>query len=49
MKVVVLKEWAAIPQDWVNELVLQQDGWVHVLMTRHGWSTVLLINLEVLL
>ncbi len=35
----VLEEWAAIPQEWINELVLKQERWVQVLMDRHGWST----------
>jgi transposase len=39
MEAAVLEEWAAIPQDWINELVLKQEHWVHVLMDRHGWST----------
>ena len=39
MEEMVLEEWARIPQDWINELVLKQEYWVHVLMERHGWST----------
>jgi hypothetical protein len=25
MEAVVLEEWAAIPQDWINKLVLKQE------------------------
>jgi transposase len=39
MEAIVLEEWDRIPQDWINELVLKQEGWVHCLMQRHGWST----------
>ena len=39
MEEIVLEEWARIPQDWINELVLKQEHWVQVLMERHGWST----------
>jgi transposase len=39
MEAMVLEEWDRIPQDWINELVLKQEHWVHVLMQRHGWST----------
>lgn len=39
MEEMVLEEWARIPQDWINELVLKQEYWVQVLMERHGWST----------
>jgi transposase len=39
MEEMVLEEWARIPQDWINELVLKQEHWVQVLMERHGWST----------
>ena len=39
MEAAVLEEWAAIPQEWINKLVLKQEHWVHVLMDRHGWST----------
>jgi hypothetical protein len=35
----MLEEWAAIPQDWINKLVLKQEHWVHVLIDRHRWST----------
>jgi hypothetical protein len=39
MRQAVLEEWAAIPQEWINELILKQEHWVTVLMQRHGWST----------
>ena len=39
MEAAILEEWEAIPQKWVNELILKQEHWVHVLMERHGWST----------
>jgi len=39
MEVMVLEEWECIPQDWINQLVLKQEYWVHVLMERYGWST----------
>jgi len=39
MEAAVTEEWEAIPQEWINELVLKQEHWVHVLMERHGWST----------
>ena len=36
MEAMVQEEWARIPQDWINELVLKQEYWVRVLMERHG-------------
>lgn len=39
MQAAVTKLWEEIPQDWINELVLGQKHWVHVLMERRGWST----------
>jgi transposase len=39
MEQIVTEEWERIPQDWINELILKQEHWVHVLMERHGWST----------
>jgi hypothetical protein len=39
MEAMVLEEWARIPQEWINSLVLEQEHWVHVLIERHGWST----------
>jgi transposase len=39
MEIMVLEEWDRIPQDWINELILEQEHWVTVLMERHGWST----------
>jgi transposase len=39
MQAAVTEEWEAIPQEWINELILKQEHWVHVLMERHGWST----------
>jgi hypothetical protein len=39
MEAMILEEWERIPQDWINELVLKQEHWVHVLMERRGWST----------
>ena len=39
MKQAVLEEWEAIPQEWINNLIAQQEHWVTVLMQRHGWST----------
>ena len=39
MEEMVREEWARIPQDWINELILKQEGWVNCLMQRHGWST----------
>jgi hypothetical protein len=39
MEAMVLEEWERIPQDWINELVLKQEHWRHVLMERHGWLT----------
>jgi len=38
MEAMVLEEWNRIPQDWINELVLKQEGWVQQLMERHEWS-----------
>src|SRR6266487_3590379 len=35
MQAAVTEEWEAIPQDWINELILKQEHWVHVLMERH--------------
>jgi hypothetical protein len=35
----VREEWDAIPQEWINKLILRQEHWVQVLMQRHGWST----------
>jgi Transposase/DDE superfamily endonuclease len=39
MRQAVREEWDAIPQDWINQLILKQEHWVTVLMKRHGWST----------
>jgi hypothetical protein len=36
MEAMVLEEWDRIPQDWINELILKQEHWVHILMERHG-------------
>jgi hypothetical protein len=35
----VLEEWEALPQEWINKLILKQEHWVTVLMQRYGWST----------
>ena len=34
----ILEEWAAIDQEWINRLILQQEHWVNVLVERCGWS-----------
>jgi transposase len=39
MRQAVLEEWDAIPQEWINKLILKQEHWVTVLMQRRGWST----------
>lgn len=39
MQAIVLEEWDRIPQQWINDLILKQEHWGHVLMDRHGWST----------
>lgn len=39
MKIAVREEWDAIPQEWINMLILKQEHWVQVLAQRHGWST----------
>jgi transposase len=39
MRQAVLDQWEAIPQEWINKLILKQEHWVTVLMQRHGWST----------
>jgi len=39
MRQAVLEEWEAIPQEWINTLILKQDHWVTVVMQRHGWAT----------
>jgi transposase len=39
MQAAVTEEWEAIPQDWINTLILKQEHWVNVLVERHGWST----------
>ena len=39
MQEMVLEEWARIPQEWINKLILEQEYWVEVLMQRHGWLT----------
>jgi transposase len=39
MRQAVREEWDAIPQDWINQLILEQEHWVTVLIKRHGWST----------
>jgi hypothetical protein len=39
METMVQEEWDRIPQEWINELILKQEHWVHVLMERHGWAT----------
>jgi hypothetical protein len=32
----VAEEWEAVPQDWINKLILKQQHWVNVLVQRHG-------------
>lgn len=39
MEAAVTELWEAIPQEWINELILKQEHWVSVLLDRHGWST----------
>jgi hypothetical protein len=39
MRQAVLEEWEAIPQEWINKLILKQEHWVIVLLQRHSWST----------
>ncbi len=39
MEAAIREEWAAIPQKWINELILKQQHNVEVLLERHGWST----------
>jgi hypothetical protein len=39
MEQAVTEEWEAIPQEWINQLVLKHEHWVHVLAERRGWST----------
>jgi transposase len=39
MRQAVTEEWDAIPQEWINKLVLKQHYWLTVLMQRRGWST----------
>ena len=39
MEAAVTEEWEAIPQEWINELVLKQEHWVHVLMERRVRTT----------
>jgi hypothetical protein len=39
MQAVVREEWDAIPQKWINEFILKQEHWVHVLLERYGWFT----------
>jgi hypothetical protein len=39
MEQAVTEEWDAIPQEWINQLVLKHEHWVHVLAERRGWST----------
>jgi len=36
MQQMVMEEWERIPQEWINQLILKQEHWVHVLMERHG-------------
>jgi hypothetical protein len=33
-KSMLLEEWDRIPQEWINELILKQEHWVHVLIER---------------
>ena len=39
MQAAVTEEWEAIPQEWIDKLILKQEHWVQVLIQRHGWST----------
>jgi transposase len=39
MERAVTEEWEAIPQEWINTLILKHEHWVHVLAERRGWST----------
>ncbi|PVH69288.1 hypothetical protein DL98DRAFT_383181, partial [Cadophora sp. DSE1049] len=36
MEAMVLEEWARIPQEWIDSLILKQEHWVNVLIERHG-------------
>jgi hypothetical protein len=42
MEAAVTEEWEAIQQEWINELILKQEHWVHVL-TSYGASGGLLL------
>ena len=35
----VTEEQDRIPQEWINQLCLEQEHWAQVLMERYGWST----------
>ena len=39
MEQAVTEEWDPIPQEWINQLILKHEHWVHVLAERRGWST----------
>jgi hypothetical protein len=39
MEQAVTEEWDAIPQEWINQLILKHEHCVHVLTERRGWST----------
>ena len=39
MEAVVREIWDAIPQEWINKLILKQEHWVTVLLQRRGWAT----------
>jgi len=39
MEEALLKAWDALPQEFINKLILKQHFWVNELVQRRGWST----------
>jgi hypothetical protein len=36
MEAAVREEWDAIPQEWINQLILKHEHWVHVWQSVEG-------------
>jgi hypothetical protein len=39
MEAALREEWEAIPQEWINKLILKQEHWVYILMELFGRPT----------
>ena len=39
MKQAMQEEWAAVPQEFINKVILEHKNWVRVLVQKRGWYT----------